>query len=83
MEINNNCSERAIRPLAIGRKNWLFLGSPREGQAAATVFSLIQTCKALRLNPEAYLKDVLNRLPTTKQRDIGSLLPHNWKPAAA
>jgi transposase len=83
LEIDNNRSERAIRPLAIGRKNWLFLGSPRGGQAAATVFSLIQTCKDLDLNPEAYLKDVLTRLPTTKQKDIDSLLPHNWKPAAA
>lgn len=83
LEIDNNRSERAIRPLAIGRKNWLFLGSPRGGQAAATVFGLVQTCKELGLNPEAYLKDVLTRLPTTKQRDIDSLLPHNWKPAAA
>lgn len=83
LEIDNNRSERAIRPLAIGRKNWLFLGSPRGGQAAATVFSLIQTCKDLDLNPEAYLKDVLTRLPTTKQKDIDSLLPHNWKPVGA
>jgi transposase len=83
LEIDNNRSERAIRPLAIGRKNWLFLGSPRGGQAAATVFSLIQTCKELGLNPEAYLKDVLTRLPTTKQKDIDTLLPHNWKPVGA
>ena len=81
LEIDNNRSERAIRPLTIGRKNWLFLGSPKGGQVAATVFSLIQTCKELDLNPEAYLKDVLTRLPTTKQREIDSLLPHNWKPA--
>lgn len=80
LEIDNNRSERAIRPLAIGRKNWLFLGSPRGGQVAATVFSLIQTCKELGLNPEAYLKDILTRLPITKQKDIDSLLPHNWKP---
>jgi transposase len=83
LEIDNNRSERAIRPLAIGRKNWIFLGSPRGGQAAATVFSLIQTCKELGLNPEAYLKDVLTRLPTTKQKDIDSLLPHNWNPVGA
>jgi transposase len=78
LEIDNNRSERAIRPLTIGRKNWLFLGSPKGGQVAATVFSLIQTCKELDINPEAYLKDVLTRLPTTKQKDIDSLLPHNW-----
>jgi len=80
LEIDNNRSERAIRPLTIGRKNWLFLGSPTGGQVAATVFSLIQTCKELGLNPEAYLKDVLTRLPTTKQKDIDDLLPHHWKP---
>ena len=80
LEIDNNRSERAIRPLAIGRKNWLFLGSPRGGAVAATVFSLIQTCKELGLNPEAYLKDVLTRLPTTKHKDIDRLLPHNWIP---
>jgi len=78
LEIDNNRSERAIRPLTIGRKNWLFLGSSKGGQVAATVFSLIQTCKELDINPEAYLKDVLTRLPTTKQKDIDSLLPHNW-----
>ena len=81
LEIDNNRSERAIRPLAIGRKNWLFLGSPRGGQVAATVFSLIQTCKEMGINPEAYLKDVLTRLPTTKQKDIDDLLPHHWKPS--
>ncbi|MBN2700870.1 MAG: IS66 family transposase, partial [Methylothermaceae bacterium] len=83
LEIDNNRSERAIRPLAVGRKNGLFLGSPRGGQAAATVFSLIQTCKELGINPEAYLKDVLTRLPTTQQKDIDQLLPHNWKPPVA
>ncbi len=81
LEIDNNRAERAIRPLAIGRKNWIFLGSSKGGQAAATVFSLVQTCKELGLNPEAYLKDVLTRLPSTKQKDIDDLLPHNWKPA--
>ena len=80
LEIDNNRSERAIRPLAIGRKNWLFLGSKRGGQVAATAFSLIQTCKELGINPEAYLKDILTRLPTTQQKDIDSLLPHNWQP---
>lgn len=83
LEIDNNRSERAIRPLAIGRKNWLFLGSPRGGQVAATIFSLIQTCKALDINPEAYLKDVLTRLPMTKQKDIDTLLPHHWSPGTS
>ena len=78
MPIDTNHLERALRPIPMGRKNWLFLGSSKGGQVAATVFSLIQTCKELDRNPEAYLKDVLTRLPTTKQKDIDSLLPHNW-----
>jgi hypothetical protein len=83
LEMDNNRSARAIRSLTIGRKSWLFLGSAKGGQVAAAVFSLIQTCKELNLNPEAYLKDVLTRLPTTKQKDIDSLLPHNSKPTSA
>lgn len=83
LEIDNNRNERAIRPLTIGRKNWLFLGSSRGGQVAAAVFSLIQTCKELDINPEAYLRGVLTRVLTTKQKDIDSLLPHHWVATAA
>ncbi len=64
------------------QKNRLFLGSPHGGQAAAAVFSLIQACKELGITPEAYLKDVLIRLPTTKQKDIDELPPNNWKSPA-
>jgi len=80
LEIDNNGVERAIRPVALGRVNWLFIASERGGHATAALYSLIQSAKANGLNPYAYLRDVLTRLPTTKAKDIDSLLPHLWKP---
>ncbi|HET7662237.1 MAG TPA: IS66 family transposase [Rhodanobacteraceae bacterium] len=73
--IDNNPVENAIRPIAIGRKNWLFAGSQTAGQRAAAIMSLIATAKANGIEPHAWLTDVLTRLPTTKDRDIESLLP--------
>ena len=78
--IDNNAVENAIRPIALGRKNWLFTGSETAGKRAAAIMSLIATAKANGLNPHAWLTDVLTRLPTTLDRDIDSLLPMNWKP---
>ncbi|MGH8148266.1 MAG: IS66 family transposase [Rhodanobacteraceae bacterium] len=73
--IDNNAAERVIRPIAIGRKNWLFAGSETAGKRAAAIMSLIATAKANGIEPHAWLTDVLTRLPTTRQRDIDSLLP--------
>lgn len=73
--IDNNPIENAIRPIALGRKNGLFAGSETGGQRAAAIMSLIATAKANGLEPHAWLNDVLVRLPTTKDRDIASLLP--------
>jgi len=73
--IDNNPIENAIRPIAVGRKNWLFAGSETAGRRAAAIMSLIATAKANGLEPHAWLTDVLTRLPTTKDRDIDSLLP--------
>ena len=64
--------------MALGRKNWLFAGSLRSGQRAANVMSLIQSAKINGLDPLAYLRDVLERLPTLMYSEIDSLLPHNW-----
>ena len=77
--IDNNPLENAIRPIALGRKNWLFAGSARAGERAAAIMSLIATAKANGHDPHAWLTDVLTRLPTTLDRDIGDLLPHTWK----
>lgn len=74
--IDNNAAERVIRPIAIGRKNWLFAGSETAGQRTAAIMSLIATAKANGIEPQAWLTDVLTRLPTTQQRGIDSLLPH-------
>ena len=81
--IDNNAAERALREIAVGRKNWLFAGSERGGEACAIATSLIETAKAHGHDPLAYLTDVLERLPTTLNRDIDALLPMNWAPRAA
>jgi transposase len=69
-----------MRPLAIGRKNWLFAGNDQAAAHAAVLYSLIQTCKLNGINTFAYLKDVLARLPTTKMADIHTLFPYHWQP---
>ena len=71
-----------MRPIAIGRKNWLFAGSLLAGQRAAAIMSLIQSAKLNGHDPHAYLRDVLQRLPTHKASQIGELLPNRWLPAA-
>lgn len=81
--IDNNAAENAVRPLVVGRKNWLFVGSQQAGERAAVVMSLIESAKLNGHDPWAYLKDVFERLPTLKNRDLEQLLPHNWRPAAA
>jgi len=79
--IDNNWVENQIRPWALGRNNWLFAGSLRGGQRAAAIMSLIQSARMNGLDPHAYLKDVLDRLPTHRASAIKELLPHNWQPA--
>jgi hypothetical protein len=79
LDIDNNKAERAIRPLAIGRKNWLFAGSHNGGKRSAVIYSIIETCKMQDINPFEYLTDVLARIPNTLQKDINQLLPYHWK----
>lgn len=80
LPIDNNWIENQIRPIALGRKNWLFAGSQRAGRRAAAVMSLIQSAKMNGHDPYAYLKDVLTRLPTHPNNQIEELLPHRWNP---
>ena len=84
LEIDNNWIENGIRPTAIGKKNWLFAGSETTGQRAAILYTLVE-CAARCGHPvEAYLADVLERLPAmTNQDDLSALLPAHWKPASA
>jgi transposase len=80
LEIDNNRSERGIRPLAVGRKNYLFVGNDAGGEAAAVIYSLLETCKQHNVNGWAYLKDVLTRISTHPNSKIDELLPYSWKP---
>ena len=83
LPIDNNWVENRIRPIALGRSNWLFAGSLRGGQRAAAVMSLVQSAKLNGLDPYTYLRDVLERLPTQPNSRIEELLPHRWTPTAA
>jgi transposase len=76
--IDNNVAERAVRPLAIGRKNWLFFGSPDGGEAGAVLFSLVQTCRGLGINPREYLEDVMRRIMGHNSQKLYELLPDHW-----
>jgi transposase len=81
LNIDNNPMENMIRPIALGRKNWLFAGSEGGGQHLAILQSFAATCKANQVNFRAWLEDVLLRLSTTPAADIDTLLPHLWQPA--
>jgi transposase len=80
--ISNNWVENHIRPIALGRSNWLFAGSLRAGKRAAAVMSLLHSARINGHEPYAYLKDVLERLPTQPASRVDDLLPHRWKPLA-
>jgi len=80
LDIDNNAAERLMRPITVGRSNWTFAGNDRGGRAAATIYSLIESCKLNKINPYEYLRDVLTKLPNTLNRDIRSLLPYVWQP---
>jgi transposase len=82
LPIDNNHDEQQIRPWATGRKNWLFAGTLAAGQRAAVITTLIQSAKLNGHDPYAYLKDVLQRLPTQRASEIWQLLPHRWALAA-
>ena len=83
LPVDNNWIENQIRPIAIGRANWLFAGSLRAGQRAAAVMSLVQSARMNGHDPYAYLQDVLTRLPTHKASRIEELLPHRWQAVSA
>ena len=79
--ISNNWVENQIRPIALGRANWLFAGSLRAGKRGAAVKSLLHSARINGHDPYACFKDVLVRLPTRPASRIGDLLPHRWCPA--
>jgi transposase len=77
-ELSNNAVERAIRPLKIGARNWLFIGDPKAGPRLANLFTLVENCRLLELDPERYLIDLLGRLADHPAAKIAELLPHHW-----
>jgi len=81
--LTNNCAERALRGVALGRKSWLFAGSERGGGRAAFMYSLIVTAKLNDCDPQAWLADVLARIAAHPAHRLEELLPWNWTPASA
>ena len=78
VEIDNNGVENAIRPTAIGKKNWLFVEHPEAGDRSAIIYTILENCKRQGINPQEYLKDVLSRLPSMKITQVDQLLPAVW-----
>ena len=78
VEIDNNLVENAIRPTAIGKKNWLFVGDARAGERSAIIYTLIESCRRRGLDPYAYLREVLTRLPNMTNRQIPQVTPQAW-----
>lgn len=79
--IDNNAAERGMRPIGVGRRNWLFAGSDTGGETLARAMTVIETAKMNGLDPHAYLTDVLSRIHDHKINRLDELLPWNWKPA--
>lgn len=82
VEIDNNLIENAIRPTKLGAKNWLFIGNVESGKKCAILYTIVENCRRLGINPREYLEDVLTRLPTMKASEAASLTPANWLAAS-
>ncbi len=81
VEIDNNLVENAIRPTAIGKKNWLFMGDADAGERGAIIYTVIESCRRRSIDPYAYLKDVLTRLPKMTNWQIPEIIPSVWAKA--
>jgi len=82
-EIDNNIIENAIRPSALGKKNWLFIGHPEAGDRSAVIYTLLGSCRRQGVNPFDYLKDLFTRLPLAKITEIKQFTPRAWARARA
>ena len=83
LELNNNTAERSIRPIALGRKNYLFMGSESGGKSAAIAYTLIETAKLNGVDPQAWLTDVLGRISEHKITKLDELMPWRYSEASA
>ena len=78
IEIDNNLVENAIRPTAVGKKNWLFIGEAQAGERSAIIYTVVESCRQRGLDPSAYLRDVLTRLPCMTNRQVPQIIPAAW-----
>ncbi len=78
LEIDNNLVENAIRPTAVGKKNWLFIGEATAGDRSAIIYTVIESCRRRGIDPFAYLRDVFTRLPSTTNHQVQELTPAAW-----
>ena len=76
--LDNNLVENAIRPTAVGKKNWLFMGTKESGHRSAVMYTLIQSCRIIGVEPSAYLRDVLENIPKLTNQQIADWTPKNW-----
>jgi transposase len=80
-ELSNNAVENAIRPLKLGAKNWLAVGHPAAGPRLANLFTVVENCRQAGIDPEAYLIDLIARMPDHPAKDLAALSPWNWRAA--
>ena len=81
IEIDNNRLEKFIRPTAIGKKNWLFIGKAEAGQLSAILFTIIESCRSFSIDPQSYLREVLTRLTILTTSQIKDITPETWAKA--
>ena len=81
LEIDTNILENSIRPSALGKRNWLFIGHPEAGWRSAVIYSLLGSCRRHGINPYEYLKDLLTRLPAAKNTEVPQFTPSAWAQA--
>src|SRR5580765_4192791 len=78
MEIDNNLVENAIRPTALGKKNWLFFGEADAGERGAILYTIVECCRRRGIEPYTYLRDVLTRLPSITNHQVAQIIPAAW-----
>ena len=83
LEIDNNLVENAIRPTAIGKKNWLFFGDAEAGERSAILYTIIEACRSRGLDPFSYLRDVFTRLPSMTNWQVKDITPKAWASSQA
>jgi len=81
LQLDNNAVENSVRPLSLGRENWLLAGSHEGARRGAMLYSFMGSCKMNGINPQEWLMDILERIPTHKANKLQELLPNNWTPS--